>query len=177
MASERAGLARRKNGVKPKNGMRLRKHTMAFDGLLLQRGFWLYVWRIRSPQGLYVYVGRTGDSSSPHAASPFSRMARHLDARANAKSNAMMRQIVKAGLDPTRCRLEFVAFGPLFPEQRTMKSHRPIRDKMAAAEHALATFLRQRGYTVLGTHSKSGHRETGVLERLRSQLVKEFPPN
>jgi len=31
---------------------RIRKHIMAFDGQLLRRGFWLYVWRIHSPRGL-----------------------------------------------------------------------------------------------------------------------------
>lgn len=44
--------------------------TLTFDGAILQRGFWLYVWEI-TPVGaapLY-YVGRTGESSSTHAQS------------------------------------------------------------------------------------------------------------
>ena len=149
---------------------------MAFDGQLLRRGLWLYVSRIQSPRGLYLYVGRTGDSSSPYAASPFSRVGRHLDVRPNAKSNAMTRQILRAGLDPTLCRFQMVALGPLFPEQKSMQSHRPIRDKVAALERGIADFLQRRRYTVLGSHGGSADLDARLFARLRALAAMEFPP-
>ena len=58
---------------------------MGFEGEVLQRGFWLYVWKIAYDQETYLYIGRTGDSSSPNASSPFNRIGQHLDFRENAK--------------------------------------------------------------------------------------------
>ncbi len=154
---------------------RIRKYAMAFDGQLLRRGFWVYVWRIQSPKGVYVYVGRTGDSSSRYAASPFTRAGRHLDVGQNAKSNTLTRQIVRVGLNPTRCRFRMVALGPLFPEQGAMKAHRPIRDKVAALERGVADFLRQRRYSVLGTHGRFLSPDARLFARLRALVATEFP--
>jgi hypothetical protein len=37
-------------------------HQLEFDGALLARGFWLYIWEITTNDGGKVhYVGRTGD--------------------------------------------------------------------------------------------------------------------
>ena len=50
--------------------------SLSFSGELLQRGFWLYVWEVTAADGRTVhYVGRTGDSSSPNAQSPFTRFS------------------------------------------------------------------------------------------------------
>ena len=35
-----------------------------FSGRILERGFWLYVWKVTAPNKTVFYVGRTGDSSS-----------------------------------------------------------------------------------------------------------------
>jgi hypothetical protein len=129
---------------------------MNFNGALLGRGFWLYVWRITSAARNVLYVGRTGDSSSPHASSPFKRIGQHLDAGPNAKGNALARQLKRAGLTPERCTFEMVAVGPLFPEQRNMKQHRVVRDHMAALERALADHLRAGRHDVVGTHPREG---------------------
>ena len=48
----------------------MKAYAMSFDGALLGRGFWLYVWRITDGSRSVLYVGRTGDSSSPHASYP-----------------------------------------------------------------------------------------------------------
>jgi hypothetical protein len=46
--------------------------SVTLDGAMLRRGFWLYVWEIKTPDGKDVlYVGRTGDNSSPYAQSLF----------------------------------------------------------------------------------------------------------
>ena len=57
----------------------LQPYSMKFDGHLLARGFWLYIWEIKGASSHHVYVGRTGDTSSPHAQSPFKRVGQHLD--------------------------------------------------------------------------------------------------
>ncbi len=49
-------------------------YSLTMPGAMLERGFWLYVWRIASPIGELLYVGRTGDSASPNASPPFMRM-------------------------------------------------------------------------------------------------------
>jgi hypothetical protein len=127
--------------------------SIKFDGRLLQRGFWLYVIDIHAPTGRHLYVGRTGDSSSANASSPFARIGQHLDIRPRAKGNALARNLRHAAIDPSLCEMEMLAIGPIFPEERAFASHRPIRDQVAALEHALACTLRERGYSVLGKHS------------------------
>ncbi len=50
-------------------------HRIALTGDVLRRGFWLYVWEVVPKDGAAVlYVGMTGDSSSPNAQSPFTRL-------------------------------------------------------------------------------------------------------
>jgi hypothetical protein len=131
----------------------LNAYSIMFSGKVLDRGFWLYVIDIRGPQGRHLYVGRTGDSSSANAASPFSRIAQHLDRRPNAKGNALARNLRMAGIEPSVCVMEMLAIGPIFPEERDFTMHRPVRDQVAALERGLAAALRGRGYSVLGRHS------------------------
>lgn len=130
-------------------------YSIRFDGRILDRGFWLYVIDIEAPQGRRLYVGRTGDSSSANASSPFSRIGQHLDCRARAKGNALARNLRKAGIEPRTCRMEMIAIGPIFSEEREFIRHRPVRDRMAALERALAAAMRERGHTVLGKHASA----------------------
>jgi hypothetical protein len=154
--------------------MKLGKYTTTFDGQLLRRGFWLYVLRVQHKRRLYIYVGRTGDNSSPNAASPFSRIGRHLDLRPVAKSNTLVRQLRAAGLDPSHCRFQLIAIGPLYSEEKSMQAHKPLRDKTAAIENAVATLLRNRGFVVLGHHTASTKIDAPLLGRVRSLLGREF---
>jgi len=128
-------------------------YSIKFSGKVLNRGFWLYVIDVRSRQGRHLYVGRTGDSSSSNAGSPFSRIGQHLDSRPNAKGNALARNLRQAGVEPALSSMEMIAVGPLFPEEREFGAHRPVRDQVAALEHGLAGALRGQGYSVLGRHS------------------------
>lgn len=138
-------------------------YSIKFDGRVLQRGFWLYVIDIRAPQGRRLYVGRTGDSSSAKAGSPFSRICQHLDDRPNAKGNALARNLRGAGVEPSTCTMEMTAIGPVFPEERDFALHKPVRDQVAALEHGLAAALRKLGYTVLGTHSPASEPDRAKL--------------
>ena len=153
----------------------LQSYSMKFDGQLLNRGFWLYVWEVKGPLSLHVYVGRTGDSSSPHASSPFKRIGQHLDPGPNAKGNALGKELNRVGVRYEECSFEMVAIGPIWPEQADFEAHKPVRDQMAALERAVADDLRQRGYAVLGTHPRAGTPDQTVLQQIRALLDPKFP--
>lgn len=90
--------------------MTVKLHQLSFSGEILERGFWLYVWEVAAPDGARLYyVGRTGDSSSTNAQSPFNRMGQHLGFAAN--SNMLRRHLVAFGVKPERCSFRLVAAG------------------------------------------------------------------
>lgn len=149
---------------------------LRFDGTLLRRGFWLYVWRIREGERLFVYVGRTGDSASPFAASPFIRAGQHLDLREKARANALVRQLRAQGIDPLDANYDLVALGPLAPEAAERVSHWPLRDKVAALEAALAAELKSRGYDLIGSHGSKKSLDQELFARIIVALKDEFPP-
>jgi hypothetical protein len=150
-------------------------YSMSFDGAVLRRGFWLYVWRIVGKGRTVLYVGRTGDSSSPHAASPFLRIGAHLDFRAKAKGNALAKRLRSAGLVAEECTFEMTAVGPLFQEQPSMAQHKPIRDKVAALEARLADHLKERGYNVLGDHGIRQDCVPDLWKRVKRAADGKFP--
>lgn len=148
---------------------------MKFEGALLRRGFWLYVWEIKGDASHHVYVGRTGDSSSPHAQSPFKRIGQHLDSSPKAKGNALGRQLRNAEVNHEGCTFEMLAIGPIFPEQTSFAEHVPVRNQMAALERAVADDLKELGYAVLGTHPRVGTPDPGLLLEVRTVIGKRFP--
>jgi hypothetical protein len=146
-----------------------------FSGHILRRGFWLYVWKVTASKKTVLYVGRTGDSSSANASSPFSRLSAHLQSKENAKGNSMHRQLIKAGLDPMQAEFQLAAVGPLFPEQSTFQKHCPIRDRMAAMEKELAERLDGSGWTVIGNHNNKhqvDNRDKERLDGVFSEIIK-----
>ena len=130
---------------------------LRFKGALLERGFWVYVWRVKHKGQKLLYVGRTGDSSSRFAASPFSRLGRHLDLRPNATANMLVRHLREHYLNPRLCSYFLVAVGPFFPEQKNLQDHRRIRDRVALIEANLAQQLKADDYKVVGSHSVINH--------------------
>ena len=132
---------------------RVKVHHISFGGAVLERGFWLYIWLVTCDSREFLYVGRTGDSSSRFASSPFTRIGRHLDPKSHASANMLMRHIWKRGLDPHKCTYKLLAVGPIFPEQETLETHRKHRDVVAPLEAALADHLRKQGRDVCGRHS------------------------
>ena len=147
---------------------------VSFNGAILARGFWLYAWRITCGEVQFFYVGRTGDSSSQYAASPFSRLGQHLDVRATATANMLLRHVRKEGLDPTHCNYELVAFGPIFPEQLDLATHRLHRDRIAPLENQLAELLRARGFRVVGKHGSKRAVDPDLLSQIRDAFNMEF---
>jgi hypothetical protein len=123
-------------------------HQLAFSGPLLDRGFWLYVWDITTVRKTHLYyVGRTGDSSSKNAQSPFNRMGQHLGFNKN--SNVLRRRLQSKGIDANKCTFRLVAYGPILKEAKTLEQHRLRRDRIAAMEKALADAMTKVGYTVI----------------------------
>jgi hypothetical protein len=149
-------------------------HRLLFSGAILERGFWLYVWRVRCGESQFFYVGRTGDSSSQFAASPFSRLGQHLDIRSNAKANTLLRHVRSQNFDPLQTSFELLAFGPLFPEQSTMELHRKFRDQIAPLESSLAALLRSRGFVVVGLHGKVGSPNPNLQAEVERVFLAEF---
>jgi hypothetical protein len=152
----------------------LESYSIKFDGRVLDRGFWLYVIDILAPKGRRLYVGRTGDSSSSNAGSPFARIGQHLSCRVNAKGNALARNLRAVGINPSTCSMEMIAIGPMFPEERVFTLHKPVRDEMARLERALALALRQRGFIVLGKHSASRGPESSKLAEVLRLVVRKL---
>ena len=151
-------------------------HEVRFDGGILQRGFWLYVWEITLPEGTTLYyVGRTGDSSSTNAQSPFNRMGQHLGFAKN--SNMLRRHLGEHGVEPERCALRLVALGPLEDESmaEARDEHDARRDQVAAMEKALAETLIAAGCRVLYRVSSGIRLDAARFADVRAAFAIAFP--
>lgn len=143
-------------------------YRLTLPGPMLHRGFWLYVWRVVRPgESDLLYVGRTGDNSSPNASPPYSRMGQHLGSIKN--QNALRAHLKRREVSPEECqRFDLVAHGPLHPEvtkppgfrrldkmvvATLMAEHRPIRDIVGAMEKRLSVELRAARYDVMNVVS------------------------
>jgi hypothetical protein len=123
-------------------------HELRFEGGLLERGFWLYVREITKPdKNKLYYVGRTGDSSSISAQSPFNRMGQHL--RFNKHANPLRRYLKAEGVQPQGCSFRLVAYGPILEEAANSDDHRLRRDQIGAMEKPLADAMAAAGYEVV----------------------------
>ena len=130
--------------------MKTKTHELKFNGELLQRGFWLYIWEIKTPKQTHLYyVGRTGDSSSRNAQSPFNRMGQHLGYNKN--SNVLRRHLEGKNIDPEICSFRLIAHGPILKETKNKDEHRKRRNIIAAMEKALADGMTAVGYNVINT--------------------------
>ena len=156
--------------------MKATLHELRFDGCILRRGFWLYVWEIKTLQGpaLY-YIGRTGDSSSTNAQSPFNRMGQHLGFAKN--SNMLRRHLNKYGIKPEGCIFRLIALGPIEAESdaATRLEHDERRDVVAALEKALADALRTAGYGVMNTVQCRKPLDVQLFAEIRASFATCFP--
>lgn len=151
--------------------MDINTYVMRFDGQVLKRGFWLYVLEILYHHQKYIYVGRTGDSSSPNASSPFNRIGQHLDFRENARGNSLAKRLKEAGVEPEKSRFRMLALGPFYSEQESFDAHRPYRDQMATLEYEIAEYLRVVGGNVLGSHHIGTHVHPDIVNEIKSKVM------
>lgn len=154
---------------------RLAVYELSFDGGILQRGFWLYVWEISRPNGkVLYYVGRTGDSSSTNAQSPFNRMGQHLGF---AETSCMLRRHLRGhGVEPEECRFRLVSVGPLEAESTAAgrAEHDERRDKVAAMERALAQMMSDAGCEVMNTVKSRKQLDSAAFEEVRQAFASAF---
>lgn len=153
---------------------------LRFDGRLLQRGFWIYIWRISNKERRWYYVGRTGDNSSVNAASPFSRLSDHFNTRSSASANMILRHLNLLGVDSTNCFFEMLAIGPLYLEQTNMEDHLAFRDRTAAIESATAKYIHEKGQEVMGKHPRATSIEGEVWNVVKPEIdrfLSESPDN
>jgi hypothetical protein len=154
--------------------MKAGTHTLTLPAAMLERGFWLYVWRVEAPAGEYLYVGRTGDTSTPYATPPYQRMGQHLGHQKN--QNALRKYLESNGIEPERCHaFHLIAHGPLFPQAQDMASHLAPRDIVAALEKALAEALTAAGYDVMNTVYCRKPLDARLFAKVQAAFAAHFP--
>lgn len=163
---------------------------LTLPGPMLRRGLWLHVWKVVTADGREVlYVGRTGDNSSPNASPPYTRAGQHLGFMKN--QNALRRDVVSRQIDPETCRTcDLVAHGPIHPEvekpgdfdhsdktirNSLMELHLPLRNIVGAMEKRLEQDLRKAGYDVMNVvRWKHSVADTDGLP-IRRAFCEDFP--
>jgi hypothetical protein len=170
--------------------MTIGTHKLTLPPSMLQRGFWLYAWRVVAPDGQeLVYVGRTGDNSSPNASPAYIRMGQHLGSAVT--QNALRRHLVKRGIPPEAClSFDLIAHGPIYPEvekpenfshedkqlrKQLMEKHIPLRDIVGAMEKQLAVDLKAAGYTLLNTVKWRHKIDRDLWSPVRAEFAEHFP--
>jgi hypothetical protein len=153
--------------------MNLTTQELKFSGALLGRGFWLYVWDITTVAKTHLYyVGRTGDSSSQNAQSPFNRMGQHLGFNKN--SNVLRRRLQRKRIDANKCAFRLVASGPILEEAKGHAQHRESRDRIAGMEKALADAMTEAGYMVINEVHSHTRLDVKTFEAVRVAFAKHF---
>jgi hypothetical protein len=160
-----------------------RTYRLTIPGPLIRRGFWLYVWRVNVGSKELLYVGRTGDNSSPFATPAYHRMGQHLG-RVKTQ-NALRKHLESRGISPEKCTsFELIAHGPIFPEVSgpdgasrlsLMAKHLPVRDIVGALEKKLAESLSAAGYTVMNTVNWKPPLDGRLWRNVRSAFSEYFP--
>lgn len=164
-------------------------YRLTLPGAMLRRGFWLYVWQVEVPDELepWLYVGRTGDNSSPNASAPYTRMGQHLGSLEN--QNALRKHLVGKELTLEGCTFHLISHGPIHPEvdrptnlderkarhAELMDLHRPLRDEVGAYERDLAVALDAAGYRVLNTVRWKPVGDPARWQEVRKAFAKHFP--
>lgn len=164
------------SGAKVPHASPLAIHEVRFEGGVLQRGFWLYVWEVTpADQAPLYYVGRTGDSSSTNAQSPFNRMGQHLGFAKN--SNMLRRHLMQHGAVPESCAFRLIALGPIEQEATTpgRRVHDQRRDLIAAMEKALAELLASSGLKVMNRVVSRKPLDEARFAQVRAAFARAFP--
>jgi hypothetical protein len=163
--------------------MLAKTYTVKLPAPMLTRGFWLYVWRVETPKGEMLYVGRTGDNSSPNATAPYTRMGQHLGFQKT--QNALRKHLKRLNIEVEDCfNFYLIAHGPIYPEIKAtggssratlMAAHTPIRNLVGAMEKALSDELSDAGYQVLNRVKWRHSHDPAVWKTVRSAFAAEFP--
>jgi len=157
---------------------------------MLRRGFWLYIWRVTTAdEEELLYVGRTGDNSSPNASAPYIRMGQHLGSVKN--QNALRKHLIERNVEPEKCQsFDFVAHGPIYTEAAKpdhfdradnlarlslMEAHLPLRNIVGAMEKQLAAELSAAGYDVMNKVKWKHEVSDADWLPVRQAFAEDFP--
>lgn len=150
-----------------------RLSTLSFDGVMLSRGFWLYVWEVTSKDGRMVhYLGKTGVKHTRMIPSPYIVASFQLGHSTN--NNALRRHLERVGLDPGQCRFRFHAYGPIF-DAGTRKAHGEQCDIMAGLEAGLSDALLKAGYDLLNPLNRRIPVDEKLFERVLEAFSEPLP--
>ena len=166
--------------------------SLKFSGHMTKRGFSLYVWEINHPdKGKLLYVGRTGDTSSPNASSPIRRMGQHFHPvnRGNTLYRWLRSKEFEVDLESCTS-FKLVSYGPIFEEIKPdgsepkekakargalMERHKRPRDVVGALEKGLADTLSDVGYTVMNPVRGNSDRASHLWHEVLAAFAPRFP--
>ena len=126
-------------------------HHVSVPVPILQRGFWLYIWKVGLPEGDHGhYVGMTGDTATGRAQSAANHVSANLGFTAHASAiRRYLHRRHRVHLENCRS-LEFISFGPVYPEPAPTE-YQAVRGKVAALANRLWDRLNASGYEMLNT--------------------------
>lgn len=142
---------------------------------LLQRGFWIYAWKIVGPRDeRFCYVGMTGDVTRV-AQSPFGRATSTFST--NKKANTLRRALKAREIDPERCKaLTLVAYGPLY-DANDAENYMKHWHKVRALERAVFDALKGDGFEPINRKRPDGRTEHDqhLFGAIRLAFASHFP--
>ena len=155
--------------------MTARAWELSLPPQLLQRGFWVYAWKIIGPRDEQCcYVGMTGDVTRV-AQSPFGRATSTLGANKNA--NTLRAALVTKGVDPENCKaLTLAAYGPLY-DASDAENYMTHWHKVRALERAVFDALKSDGFEPINKKRPDGRPDydASLFEAIRSAFASRFP--
>jgi len=152
--------------------MSIDEYSLSFDGGMLRRGFWLNVWAIGYNGQQYIYIDQTGDRIYANAPSPVSGLSRHFDSSKHAPENSLASCLHAANINPQGCIFRMLALGPIFKEQLTIHKHEPLRAQMETLKYELATYLKWRGFELIGQCQKVAPVSQDLIDAAKSKVNK-----
>jgi hypothetical protein len=151
--------------------MSIDEYSLAFDGEMLIRGFWLQVWAVGYNGQQYVYIDHTADNVWANAPSPVSGLSLHFDPSRHAPENSLTSCLQMADISPQACHFRMMALGPVFKEQLTIHKHEPLRSQLETLAYELAAYLQWRGFEVLGNYQKGDSVAEPLLDEIKSKVM------
>jgi hypothetical protein len=151
--------------------MSVEEYSLAFDGNLLKRGFWLHVWAIGYNGQQYIYLNQTGDGSWANAPSPINDLSQHFDTSKHAPKNSLASCLHAAEINPQACHFRMIALGPIFEEQVTIHKHEPFHAQLETLASEVAAYLKWRGFEVLGNYQMGASVREQLLDEIKSMVM------
>lgn len=151
--------------------MSIDEYALAFDGELLNRGFWLQVWVIEYNGQQHIYIEHTGDNTWANAPSPIYGLSQNFDTSKHAPENSLASRLQAVEINPQACQIRMIALGPIFEEQLTIHKHEPFRAQLETLAYEVAAYLKWRGFEVLGNYHKGASVKEQLLGEIKTKVM------